>query len=216
MPNIDFDFHKIFVEGQTDQGLIQFILEHKFGITFQNDSAINNAIIDCKGWTNLKEKLGLFDNPERETNGVNIIIFDADSKDNHGGIEKRRKQIIELTKNIKVKSVIFLFPDNESDGDLEDFYCSCFKDDYAFFNQCWDSMVSCFKTNGAVLKLKPIKAAEKVFSYVDLFKAYKEEEYKNSKSKRSYFDKGLWNFDFENNPMLIKLLTFLTDSLKVE
>jgi hypothetical protein len=212
---LDFDLIKIFVEGSTDQGLIQYILENQFNVKFSTTESVGDAIIDCKGWTNLEEKLRIADSPKRiQENGVNLVVFDADSKKKKGGFAKRKAEIEERIAGIKIQTYIFLFPNNQTDGDLEDFYCSCMKEEYSFFNHCWDEMISCFEKNKNELILKIPKAAEKVFSYVDLFRNYKKENYKNTKTKRSYFDSGLWAFDFENNLYLKSLVDFLKEHIR--
>jgi hypothetical protein len=211
---IDFNLHKIFVEGQTDQAFIQFVLEEKFGIEL-NKEQVNNAIISCQGWSNIKNQTGILQDRIRlENNGKNIVVFDADGKSNDGGFKKRKGELEQIAKNLNVKFDVFLFPDDESDGDLELFYSSCFKADKAFFKDCWNNIYGCLESNKKELKLKYPKSAEMVFSYVDLFEEYKSEEYKNSKSKRSYFDENLWEFDFDQNEYLKKLISFLKEHLK--
>jgi hypothetical protein len=206
----DFDLHKIFVEGKTDQGFIQFVIENQFGYIL-NENQVNDFIIDCKGWTNIKDKTSILLDPLRiENGGKNLIIFDSDGKSNDGGFDKRKKQLEDMATRLGINFEIFLFPDNNSDGDLETFYSSCFKEDKAFFKGCWDNMHICFeKNNDKKLDLKIPKSAEMIFSYVDLFEKYKEEVYENKKAKRNYFDKGLWKFDFENNENLKKIVEFL-------
>lgn len=211
---IDFNLHKIFVEGKTDQAFIQYVLEKQFGIKL-NDEQVNNAIINCKGWTNIVKQTNiLFDKIRVENNGKNIVIFDADGKSNNGGFKKRKLELVKIAKSLNVKFEIFLFPDNISDGDLELFYSSCFKEDKSFFKDCWNNMYYCLDGNKKDLKLKFPKSAEMVFSYVDLFEEYKGEEYKNTKSKRSYFDENLWQFDFDKNEYLKKLISFLKEHLQ--
>ncbi len=211
---IDLSIDKIFVEGQTDQAFIQFVLEKQFG-TKLNKEQVSNAIISCQGWSNIKNQTGiLLDEMRIENNAKNIIIFDADGKSNDGGFKKRKGELEQIAKDLGAKFDIFLFPDDESDGDLELFYSSCFKEDKAFFKDCWNNMYSCLDENKKELKLKYPKSAEMVFSYVDLFEEYKSEEYKNTKSKRSYFDENLWEFDFEKNEYLKKLISFLKEHLK--
>jgi hypothetical protein len=203
MSDIDFNLVKIFVEGSTDQAFLQFVLEKKFNISFSNQKAWDDAIIDCKGKGNLADKLRIADTPLRiAEGGFNLILFDADSGRNQGGFARRQRELQSIIGNFRVPSYLFLFPDNQQDGDLEEFYCSCFPKDMAFFSDCWDDMIECIKNNNPGLQLNLPYAAEKVFSYVDLFKEYKSEAYKNSKTKRSYFDEQLWQYDFEGNPYL--------------
>lgn len=211
----DFNLHKIFVEGKTDQAFIQFVLEKQFEIEL-NDGQVNNAIIDCKGWANIAGLTNiLLDTMRIENNGKNIVIFDADGKNNEGGFEKRKMKLEQIATSLGVHFDIFLLPDNESDGDLESFYSSCLKKDKAFFKDCWESMYACLDGNKNGLNLKFPKSAEMVFSYVDLFEAYKSAEYKNTKSKRSYFDENLWDFDFEQNENLKKLNSFFKEHLEI-
>ena len=116
---IDFNLHKIFVEGKTDQSFIQFVLEKQFGIIL-NDNQVNNAIINCQGWSNIQNQTGiLLDKIRTENNGKNIVIFDADGKSNDGGFKKRKTELENIAKKIGITFDIFLFPDDQSDGDLE-------------------------------------------------------------------------------------------------
>jgi hypothetical protein len=215
MNKINFNLHKIFVEGSTDKGFLVFLFE-KYGISFDSNEQVNNAIIDCNGYTNISKQTGILKDKFRiENGGKNLIIFDADSNRNNGGLEKRKNYLLGESKKIGVDFEIFLFPNNKSDGDLEDFYCAFFKKDLSFFNGCWDGMINCLKENKNDLTLKLPYAHEKVFSYVDLFESYKKGEYKNTKTKRSYFDEGLWEFDFINNENLKELCNFLEINLGI-
>lgn len=175
----------------------------------------NQHFTNCGGWTKLEKKTSVLLDPVRsEHSGKNLIIFDADGKNNEGGFAKRKNQLKIIGKNLNVEFEIFLFADDETDGDLESFYSSCFKKDKVFFKDCWDNMYNCIVENNSIrLDLKVPTSAEMVYSYVDLFKKYKEEQYENKKSKRNYFDKGLWDFDFENNINLKNLTKFLENNL---
>jgi len=117
---------------------------------------------------------------------------------------------MDIANELNVKFDIFLFPDNESDGMLEDFYCSCFKNEMKFFEDCWQGMLQCFRENNTFgLQLNSPSVYDKVYSYVDIFEAHRKEAYKNTKGKRYYFDTGLWEFDFEKNEYLKKLIAFI-------
>ena len=211
MARIDFNLHKIFVEGETDQNFIAKILELRFGITFPHSGAeLNTSIVSCDGWTKLSNKIILRDDFRRRNNGKNLIIIDADSKNNDGGYAKRHNQLQAIAQELGVKFDIFLFPDNQSEGVLEDFYCSCFRPEMKFFDKCWQSMLGCFEQqNTDKVTLTPPTVYDKVFSYVDIFQAHRVGDYKNSKGKRNYFDSGLWEFDFNNNNNLKSLILFI-------
>jgi len=213
MGSINFDIHKIFVEGITDQACIEKILELKYGISFpHNGIAADKAIINCGGWNKLKTSLFLIDEYRKDMGGKNLVIFDADGKNNEGGYQKRYNQLMSVAGELNIKFEIFLFPNNSADGILEDFYCSCFKKEMKFFEDCWQGMLLCFEQNNNFdLKLNSPSVYDKVYSYVDLFEEYKTVEYKNTKTKRHYFDMGIWEFDFEHNDNLQKLISFIED-----
>lgn len=214
MPNINFELHKIFVEGNTDQACIEKILKLKYDISFPvNGIALKDGIISCDGWTNIGNQPSLLDKFRIENGGKNLVIFDADRNNNEGGFQKRLAQLHGIANVIGVCFDIYLFPNNEEDGVLEDFYCSCFKDEMKFFENCWQGMLNCFEASrGQDLILKYPHINGKVFSYVDLFEKYKTGNYKNTKGKRSYFDDGLWNFDFDTNNNLKSLISFIENT----
>ena len=218
---VDFSLNKIFVEGITDQKCIEKIFEIRYGITFPHDGIeLNDAIINCVGWSNLKKQPALINPYRLANNGKNLVLFDADTKYNEGGLKKRYKEIEDIIMQVhpQIKYKIYLLPNNQEDGDLESFYCSCFKDNMSFFNACWDNMIHCITSSNAQnLTLKIPKSSEKVWSYVSLFENYKLDlNDKNTKGQRNYFDKGLWNFDFSNNKYLVSLTQFLETELELK
>jgi len=217
---VDFKLNKIFVEGVTDQKCIEKILELRYGITFPNNGIeLYDAIINCGGWANLKNQPALTNAYRLANNGKNLILFDADTKYNEGGFKKRYSEIEESINQVSpaINYKIYLLPNNQEDGDLESFYCSCFNENMSFFNGCWDSMMNCISSSNAQsLTLKMPKSSEKVWSYVSLFENYKLDlDNKNTKGKRNYFDKALWNFDFSNNKYLVTLTQFLETELEL-
>lgn len=216
MENIDFNLHKIFVEGNTDQACVERILELRYGITFPKDGVdVKDAIISCNGWTNLSNQPALVDSFRKENGGKNLVIFDSDTSNNQGGYQKRYEEITAIAESLGIKFEIYLLPNNSSDGALEDFYCSCFKNEMKFFEECWENMLNCFKRNNvADLSLKLPHTTGKIYSYVDLFDAYRTSDYKNTKGKRHYFDEGLWEFNFDTNDNLKRLVSFFEVNLQ--
>lgn len=70
------------------------------------------------GKDNLRNVLPLFRDNTLQ-NGVNVILFDADSFDNGGGFSKRLGELKMTLKESGVDAEIFLFPNNRDDGDFE-------------------------------------------------------------------------------------------------
>ena len=51
--------------------------------------------------------------------GINLIIFDADTEVNGGGYKKRKEELLAELKVLKIDAEIILWPDNGNDGDFE-------------------------------------------------------------------------------------------------
>ena len=108
MASIDFNLHKIFVEGDTDRDCLKKVLELKYGILFPcNGINIKDAIVSCEGWSKLKKQPMLIDEIRITNGGKNLVIFDADGKSNHGGYQKRYTHLIDMANDLNVKFEIF-------------------------------------------------------------------------------------------------------------
>ena len=221
---LDFSLNKIFVEGNTDQKMIASLLEVKYNIEFPfNGVSLENAIINCKGYNNLKDQSELVNKYRIENGGNNLIIFDADNRANAGGYEKRKDELINIIEN-KAKSAnksiiykIHLLPNNSSEGNLETFYTTCFVKDKQFFKDCWESFYNCLESkNNGKYRLHYPKSGDMVYGYVSLFRHYKTGEYQNTKTKRDYSDDALFEFDFIKNDYLKSLCKFLEDNLNLK
>lgn len=75
-------------------------------------------ILPTRGYTNIRNVVPILLSNTQE-GGKNLIIFDADYPENGGGYGERKKWLeTELSKN-SVEYELFLWPDNQSDGDVE-------------------------------------------------------------------------------------------------
>lgn len=207
----NYGLNKIFVEGESDKRFIDFLLSKYFEI---ND---NEIVIDVKGKDKLKNNPLLIDERRKDEGSKNLIIFDTDfenSKSN-GGREKRLKEYESICEDLKINHSIYLLPFNdETDGILEDLLNTCFKKEFSFFDNCWETMINCIKKEeNNKLNIPAQKAF--IFSKFDLFKdnrALEKWNYKSS-SKYEYSDSGIWDFDRSNNIKLNKLLEFIETNL---
>ncbi|MGL2615683.1 DUF3226 domain-containing protein [Helicobacter pylori] len=142
----------IFVEGPSDKVFLEAYLY------FLEDIPIKNfKVKDVTGKDNLSTKRLL----EIEKYDKTLIIFDAD-KD----YESNKKEILKVvskTKQTIPKEQIFLFPNNQDDGDLETLLLEIARHDE--FLKCFERYLECIKNKE---HYKPIKDIRKNMLYAYL------------------------------------------------
>ena len=142
------------------------------------------------------------------------IIFDSDEPPvtgenvNHAGQEARRKEIVgmlSLDASYPIersKEWLFLFPDNQSDGDLEDVLRQAVSVNDAhekFFSCCWSPFVK------SVEGIPAYRPTDK--SMMNEYKAaFNSEAWKINGQNRCYADESLWDW---NAKVLEPLVAFL-------
>ncbi len=171
----------IFVEGPSDKVFLEVYLY------FLEDLPIKNfKVKDVKGKDNLSKRL-----LEIEKYDKTLIIFDAD-KD----YESNKKEILKVvskTKQTISEEQIFLFPNNQDDGDLETLLLEITKHDE--FLKCFEGYLECIKSKEYY---KPIKNIRKnmLYAYLEVFELQKFFQYKwdtnNKKNEENIIidDKG--------------------------
>ncbi|TPH32664.1 DUF3226 domain-containing protein [Helicobacter pylori] len=171
----------IFVEGPSDKVFLEVYLY------FLEDLPIKNfKVKDVKGKDNLSKRL-----LEIEKYDKTLIIFDAD-KD----YESNKKEILKVvlkTKQTISEEQIFLFPNNQDDGDLEILLLEIAKHDE--FLKCFEGYLECIKSKE---HYKPIRNIRKnmLYAYLEVFELQKFFQYKwdtnNKKNEENIIidDKG--------------------------
>ncbi len=194
----------IFVEGPSDKVFLEVYLY------FLEDLPIKNfKVKDVKGKDNLSKRL-----LEIEKYDKTLIIFDAD-KD----YESNKKEILKVvskTKQTISEEQIFLFPNNQDDGDLETLLLEIAKHDE--FLKCFEGYLECIKSKE---HYKPIKKIRKnmLYAYLEAFgleelytkKNIFDTEGKVNKVKnkyKGYYEKLTEVIDF-NSKSLVPLKNFL-------
>ncbi|MGL2893729.1 DUF3226 domain-containing protein [Helicobacter pylori] len=141
----------IFVEGPSDKVFLEVYLY------FLEDFPIKNfKVKDVKGKDNLSKRL-----LEIEKYDKTLIIFDA-NKD----YESNKKEILTVVSKRKQtisEEQIFLFPNNQDDGDLETLLLKIAKHDE--FLKCFEGYLECIKSKEYY---KPIKNIRKNMLYAYL------------------------------------------------
>ncbi|WP_294300062.1 DUF3226 domain-containing protein [uncultured Chryseobacterium sp.] len=206
----EYGLNKIFVEGESDKKFIDFLLLQFFGI--------NNPelVIDVKGKDKLKDNPLLINERRRSEKAKNLIIFDTDFNNSvsKGGREKRLGEYEAIGHDLNIQLSIFLLPFNDqNEGLLEDLLNTCLKEEFNFFDNCWNKMIECAKASNVDKINLPAQKAF-LFSKIDLFKEHRSEEWNyKSSSKYQYDDNGIWVFERNKNENLDKLLKFIEDNL---
>ncbi len=152
----------IFVEGPSDKVFLEVYLY------FLEDLPIKNfKVKDVKGKDNLSKRL-----LEIEKYDKTLIVFDAD---NYKSNKKEILTVVSKTKQTISEEQIFLFPNNQDDGDLETLLLKIAKHDE--FLKCFEGYLECIKSKE---HYKPIKNIRKnmLYTYLELFELEKFFQYK--------------------------------------
>ncbi len=196
----------IFVEGPSDKVFLEAYLY------FLEDIPIKNfKVKDVTGKDNLSTKRLL----EIEKYDKTLIIFDAD-KD----YESNKKEILKVvskTKQTISEEQIFLFPNNQDDGDLETLLLEIAK--YDEFLKCFEGYLECIKNKE---HYKPIKNIRKnmLYAYLEVFELqnfFKDKRNKNDKKNEEKIiidDKGKIRKEYkEEYEKLKEVIDFSLNSL---
>ncbi|MCU0427624.1 MAG: hypothetical protein MUF71_18585 [Candidatus Kapabacteria bacterium] len=139
-----------------------------------------------------------------------LVVVDADKphptdtrNPHHGGIHAKRAHILDIARETVMpigKEQIFLFPDNASDGTLEDLLQSCIPDEHSTILECWANYAECVVEKGYT----PPSNKTKIFSYAEIQTKYNEA----FGEKRDYLKPEHWNLD-STSKALAPLYDFL-------
>ncbi len=192
----------IFVEGPSDKVFLEAYLY------FLEDIPIKNfKVKDVTGKDNLSKRL-----LEIEKYDKTLIIFDAD-KD----YESNKKEILSKTQQKIIEEQIFLFPNNQDDGDLETLLLEIAKHDE--FLKCFEGYLECIKSKE---HYKPIKniSKSKWYAYLEVFELqnfFKDKRNKNDKKNEEKIiidDKGKIRKEYkEEYEKLKEVIDFNSNSL---
>ncbi|MFP6245713.1 DUF3226 domain-containing protein [Helicobacter pylori] len=146
----------IFVEGPSDRFFLEIYLLYLY---FQEKFPIKNfKVQNVDGKDNLSKRL-----LEIEKYDKTLIIFDAD-KD----YESNKKEILKVvskTKQTISEEQIFLFPNNQDDGDLETLLLKIAK--HKEFINCFESYLDCIKKKEDCKPIKNIRK-NKWYAYLEV------------------------------------------------
>ncbi len=145
----------IFVEGSSDRFFLEIYLLYLY---FQEKFPIKNfKVQNVDGKDNLSKRL-----LEIEKYDKTLIIFDAD-KD----YESNKKEILKIVSESKQtisEEQIFLFPNNQDDGDLETLLLEIAK--HKEFINCFEGYLDCIKKTEHCKPIKNIRK-NKLYAYLE-------------------------------------------------
>jgi len=154
---------RIFVEGDADVKFIKDIVLHYYGIVLNH-----NDLNSTGGWDKIKSQKNegelICNKLIENADGKNLIIFDADDD------YKTRKIEIEKWRDVyKLDFELFLFPNDNDNGELENLLEKIIKPENRPIFDCWVEYEKCLETFSAK-RTKPLTIPakkSKIYSYVE-------------------------------------------------
>ena len=197
--------YSIFVEGDADKRLLEQLLD------YLNLSDDQGKVIKTNGYTNLlaEKTEQTYLNQMLHTSadgGVNLVIFDADTD-----FKQRESEILGWKEKHQVEFELFLFPNNEEEGELEDLLERMINPENQPVIDCWTSFEDSLKVidlpwkKGEALTIPAKKT--KIYAYLEvLLGTSRSEKDKIKEKNRDYRNADHWNLDA---PALAGLVDFL-------
>lgn len=192
----------IVVEGIADETFIRQYIYHLFG-----QKVPDNFILRTNGKDNLKSSVAI--NRMRsmtDQGGINLVIFDADNN-----FETRRASILEWKKQNGLEFELFLLPNNQDKGELEDLLENIINPNNRPIMECWEHYEKELVTLNIPGRTPPPLTTPakktKIYGYLEALLGPSESDKKKIKEReREYHNPIHWNLDAE---YLLPLKEFL-------
>ncbi len=208
----------IYTEGKSDRNFLGWYLnflkcQDHFDILILESK---DKLFSCE----ISEKIGKILDNKNPTNKQVCIIFDADKKESQesdAGFDNKLEHIREKFKEKRIDfpiEQIFLFPNNQDDGDLEDLLLEIANQKE--FIKCFESYLDCIKKKENYKLIKNIRKS-KWYAYLEVFGLAclytKKDIFCNIEGKvkneyKEYYEKLKKVLDF-NSKSLVPLKNFL-------
>ncbi|MDE6697820.1 MAG: hypothetical protein K2K25_13145 [Muribaculaceae bacterium] len=138
--------------------------------------------------------------------GRNLIVFDADSEENLGGYDRRKEEIETQLQELEIKADIFLWPNDQDDGDFETLLESIARKDlHSQFFDCFNDYEACLGRE----YLKPNRKG-KLHTYVTSMNLNNSQRRNIGSGDWLFKDKKLWDMD---SPSLNQIKEFLNSNI---
>ena len=203
--------YQIFTEGKADQAFLENFLTH-LGIPCNVLDKMTKNVISIDGWN----KIGDFQNMQKMVMAVRdeiiiLVILDADNPaKEYGGKDARLARLKEMLGDLSGHVKIFLFPDHQSDGDLETLLLRIAQPMHREVLDCWDAYARCVTgkvnaTTGESYNTPTLKS-----KVVEFAAAIDETVWDHQGFNKSFTNPEIWNLE---SPALEPLKQFLLQHL---
>lgn len=134
--------------------------------------------------------------------GRNVIIFDADNPAKGGGFVARKEFIETFLHTGDIDAEVFLFPNNQDDGDFETLLLRIVqRDKHALFFDCYEDYEKCLGEEYEHPNLKG-----KIFTYVSAQKMTGPQRKKLGQGDWMFDNPEIWDLGSSNLQPLIEFL----------
>lgn len=184
------DFN-IFVEGVADARFFKQFINHLFGETVADE-----RIVILKGWDNLKTEASALRMRSMTANGgVNLVIVDADK-----AFQSRKDEIERWQQTNKVDFKLFILPNNQDAGALEDMLENIINPNNRPILDCWEDyekeLVQLDIPDRTPPPLTTPAKKTKIYGYLEaLLGPTKREKELIKEANRNYENTLHWNLD---------------------
>lgn len=198
----------IFVEGGADARFFKQYVRHVFG-----EEVPNERLVPLSGWNNLKtESQALRMHSMTANGGVNLVIVDADKN-----FSARKDEIERWKQTNEVEFELFLLPNNQDIGALEDLLENIINPNNQPIFDCWEhyeqELVTLDIPGRTPPPLTTPAKKTKIYGYLEALLGESNTQKEQIKEvNRNYENPLHWNLDAE---YLKPLRDFLEQHLKV-
>ena len=197
----------IIVEGEADKKFMEDYYHHLF-----QTPAPKNSIIHTGGYKKLADEVILRQmQMNADQGGVNLVIFDADDD-----YKTRWEELSSLKEQYGVEFELFLFPNNQDAGALEDLLENIINLNNRPILDCWENYEEELRRLEIPGRTPPPLTTPakktKIYGYLEALLGESKKEKKMIKEKEREYGNALhWDLDAE---YLERLKEFLSENLK--
>ena len=183
----------IIVEGEADKKFMEDYYHHLFQV-----SAPKNSIIHTGGYKKLADEVILRQmQMNADQGGVNLVIFDADDD-----YKTRWEELSSLKEQYGVEFELFLFPNNQDAGALEDLLENIINLNNRPILDCWENYEEELRRLEIPGRTPPPLTTPakktKIYGYLEALLGESKKEKKMIKEKeRNYKNASHWDLDAE-------------------
>lgn len=142
--------------------------------------------------------------------GKNVLLFDADTKDNAGGYSTRSTELLAEKERLALDFQLFLWPNNRDDGDFESLLMKMINPSHQCLLDCFAGFEMCIRGNDPkkeIYRTPDRKSA--IYTYIHTFIKSQSEE-KMMKSGVWFFNESrYWNLDADAGKPFVDFLTYV-------